>query len=160
MHCHRDDENGKAREDSADSRTLRARRAAHDFRAATDADICALGNLRSAVWADEFFHGEKIAADSVSGEHFSRSVYRGDADARHNCNVARCQRLVSLRCGANPLYGEVLERHQQLAEIASRNFNFVVGKNEAQSFPLIRANEGSGDEMLKREDVKLAVGRF
>ena len=51
-------------------------------------------------------------------------------------------------------------RQQQLAEIASRNFNFVVGKDEAQRLPLIRANEGCGDEMLKREDVKLAAGRF
>ena len=68
--------------------------------------------------------------------------------------------MVSLWRDANPLYGEVLERHQQLAEIASRNFNFVVGKNEAQSLPLIRANERSSDEVLKREDVQLATGRF
>ena len=53
-----------------------------------------------------------------------------------------------------------MECHEQLAEIASRNFNFVVGKDEAQSLSIIRANKGSGDEMLKREDVKLAAGRF
>lgn len=107
--------------------------------------------------ANEFCHVENIAAPGVSGEHFSRSACRGDADARHHRSVSRGQVLVSLRRGANPLYGEVLERQQQLAEVAPRNFNFVVGKNEAQSLPLVRANEGSGDEVLKREDVKLAT---
>ncbi len=53
-----------------------------------------------------------------------------------------------------------MDRHEQLAEIASRNFNFVVGKNEAQSLPLIRANEGSGDEMLEWKDVEFTAGRF
>ena len=71
-----------------------------------------------------------------------------------------CQRLIALRCGAHPLNGEVLERQQQLVEVASRDFDLVVGKDEAQNFSLTRANEGRGNEMLKREDVKFAAGRF
>lgn len=68
--------------------------------------------------------------------------------------------MIAFRGGPHPLHSEVLERQQQLAEVASCDFDFVVGKTKAQSLPLIRANEGSGDEMLKREDVKFAACWF
>ena len=112
------------------------------------------------MWADEFFHIGNIAASGVSGEHFSSSVCRGDADARHHCSVASRQHLVFLRRGADPLHGEVLEGHEQLAEIAARDLDFVIGKDEAQDFSLVGASEGGGDEMLKRKDVNLAACRF
>ena len=53
-----------------------------------------------------------------------------------------------------------MERQEQLAEIASRDFDFVIGEDEAQGFSLGQASEGGGDEMLKREDVNLAASRF
>lgn len=68
--------------------------------------------------------------------------------------------MVAFRRGANPLHGEVLECQQQFAEIATSDFDFVIGKHEAEGFPLIRASERCGDEMLKREDVKFAASRF
>ena len=53
-----------------------------------------------------------------------------------------------------------MEGQEQLAEIAPRDFDFVVGKDEAQGFSLVRAGEGGGDEMLKREDMNLAACQF
>lgn len=163
LECAADQHNDQERHEcecETDRCTLRPRCTAHDFRAASDADARALGNLRIAVWADEFFHAENIAARYISWEHFSRSVCRNDADARNHRSVSRRQRLVSLRRGAHPLHGKVLERQQQFAEVAPDNFDFVIGKLKAQGFAVVRANKRCGDEMLERKDVEFAAGRF
>ena len=159
-HRHHHNQKRQADEHETDSGSLRPRCTAHNFSAASDADARALGNLRIAVRADEFFHIGNIAASGVSWEHFSRSVCRGDADARHHRCLSDRQHLVFLRRGADPLHGEVLEGHEQFAEIASRDFDFVIGEDKAQSFAFVRAGEGGGDEMLKREDVNFAASRF
>ena len=66
-HRHHQDQKRQADEHKTDCRSLSPSRTAHYFCAAADADIRALGNLRIAVWADEFIHAENIAACCVLG---------------------------------------------------------------------------------------------
>ena len=55
-----------------------------------------------------------------------RSVRNRDADRNHDSTITICKRLVSRRHRAHPLHSTVLQRDEQVAQIAADDLDFVV----------------------------------
>ncbi len=61
----------------------------------------------------------------ASGSEIRDSVDRFHRNLRYHAALSIGERLIALRRGANPLHGEVLEREEKIAQIASDNLDFV-----------------------------------
>ena len=83
-----------------------------------------------------------------------------NSDASNHAVLARAERLVPLRDGAQPFHREILHGQQERTQVASGDFYVVRGEREPQDFGFVAAVERCGNEMLIGKNLCCAIGRF